>query len=158
MAIAEGVRVVWRAVGANFRVLRKMETGEYAMVADISSPEWLDTGTEYGKRYTYVVQTIVKLEDNKVAESELSEEFAITPEDTFAPAVPTGLRADVVTASIELAWDRNTARDLAGYRIYRAIGDAPLEKVAEHLVPQLTPDGTDVTVPRPAPVLVTVRA
>jgi fibronectin type 3 domain-containing protein len=35
------------------------------------------------------------------------------------------------TGSIELLWDRSTASDLAGYRIYRAQGTGPLARIGE---------------------------
>src|SRR5207237_10308386 len=113
-ATAQGVRVTWRAPEGAFRVLRKVDAAEYAIVAEVTGNEWTDTATEYGKRYTYMVQAIAKLAANRQAESDLSEEKTIVPEDKFAPAVPAGLRADAVTASIELNWDRNTESDLAG--------------------------------------------
>ena len=68
----------------------------------------------------------MKLENNREVESDLSDEASITPIDTFPPAVPSDLRLSAAPNSIELAWDRNSESDLAGYRIYRALGDGAL--------------------------------
>jgi hypothetical protein len=136
--IAEGVRLTWRASGTTFRVFRKT-TDDFALVATVQQPQWTDTATESGKPYTYVVQTIVALGNtplnnpgnSKEALSDLSEEFFITPLDTFAPAVPSGLTPSAAPNSIELIWDRNTEPDLAGYRIYRAAAAGAFEKLAD---------------------------
>jgi hypothetical protein len=158
-ATAEGVHLTWRASGATFRVFRKT-IGEFALVATVQQPQWTDTATEAGTPYIYVVQTIVpfgnepvknpagntpagnnpvdktgnaidKPGNNKEAQSDLSEEFPITPVDTFAPAVPSGLSPSAATNSIELVWERNTETDLAGYRIYRAVAGGAFEKLAD---------------------------
>jgi hypothetical protein len=130
-ATAQGVHLTWRASGKSFRVLRKSEDGEYAVAATPETPEWTDTTAEYGKRYSYLVQTVAHLENKKEAESDLSAEVSITPVDTFPPATPKGIHADSAPASIQLAWERNAEPDLAGYRVYRAIGGGSFEKVAD---------------------------
>src|SRR5262249_40891008 len=56
---------------------------------------------------------------------------SVTPIDKFAPAVPKGLNAIIATEGVELVWDRNTESDLAGYRLYRALGDGKFEKIAD---------------------------
>jgi hypothetical protein len=132
---ADGVRLTWRARGENFQVFRKAQGEDFTPVATVQQPQWTDANAEFGKQYTYQVQTIVKLGNNKQAESDLSAEVSKTPEDTYPPAAPSGLRPSAAVNSIELAWDRNNESDLAGYRIYRttvtAAAAAPLEKLAD---------------------------
>ena len=60
MATAAGVRVTWKAPGAEFRVFRKVEGADYALAATVQKPEWLDTTAEFGKPYSYMVQTIAR--------------------------------------------------------------------------------------------------
>jgi hypothetical protein len=97
----------------------------------VQTPEWTDTATEFGTRYTYVVQSIVKLDNRKEAESDLSDEASIVPRDIFPPAAPQGVQASSAPNSIELNWERNTEEDLNGYRVYRGEGNGALEKIAD---------------------------
>ena len=130
VATAAGVRVTWSGPGAEFRVFRKVDDDEYALAATVQAPEWLDATAEFGKHYSYMVQTIARQND-KTAESELSDPFALTPVDTFPPAVPAGFRASAAPNSIELNWEPNSEPDLAAYRVYRAAADGPFEKIAD---------------------------
>lgn len=129
---ADGVRLTWQGGGGDFVVLRRSGSDtNFARVADVQQPEWLDRTAEFGKAYTYDVQRIVKLENNRTAQSELSEPVSITPKDVFPPAAPTGLRVVAGPGSIELTWDRNIEPDLAGYRVYRAAQGGEWEKLAD---------------------------
>jgi hypothetical protein len=127
----QGVRLTWQARGTDFRIFRKTGDGSYAPVGDVHTPEWTDTATEFGTRYAYLVQTIVKLENHKEAESDLSDEASIIPRDIFPPAVPQAVQGSSAPNSIELNWERNTEEDLSGYRVYRGEGNGALEKIAD---------------------------
>lgn len=125
VAVPQGVRVSWTGDAPSYRVYRNS-----VRAVDVAGGEWIDNSTEYGKEYRYAVQGITKTGTGDV-ESELSAETAVTPRDIFPPAVPGGLTAVPSAASIELAWDRNTEADLAGYRIYRSVDGGPFERIGE---------------------------
>lgn len=127
-----GVHITWSGRGDRFRILRRTGKEEsFPVVATLPDHEWTDTSSEFGVSYSYMVQALIDLTNQKVAESDLSETAGITTKDEFPPAVPVGLRAITGPASVELAWDRNTEPDLASYRVYRAAGDGPWQKLAD---------------------------
>ncbi|MBZ5618525.1 MAG: hypothetical protein LAQ69_07360 [Acidobacteriia bacterium] len=129
---AQGLRLTWEGPAGEFRIYRRAgDEKAFTRLADAQPPGWTDRTTEFGKPYTYVVQRIVKLGGNREAESDPSEEAGMTPEDTFPPAAPSGLRASPAANSVELSWDRNLEPGLAGYRIYRAAAGGEFEKIAE---------------------------
>lgn len=128
-----GIQVSWTGRGDHFRLLRR-NTGDQnlsAVANTVDGHEWTDSAVENGKSYDYQVQALVDLGNQKVAESELSEIKSQTYEDKFPPAAPTGLQADPTPNSVALVWESNTEPDLAGYRVYRSVGDRPFEKVAD---------------------------
>jgi hypothetical protein len=132
VASARGVSLAWSARGEHFRVYRRGpgEPGFTAQAA-VDEPAWTDANADFGKRYTYMVQTLVKLANGNEALSDPSEEKDITPEEAFPPAVPSSLQAEAAPSSIELAWDANTEPFLGGYRVYRSTAGGPFEKLAE---------------------------
>jgi hypothetical protein len=129
--VREGVRLMWQGSAPKYRVYRRAdeEPSPSAMGEADSSP-YTDTTTGYDKTYHYAVEGL-RTGGDIHAVSERSAEATITPRDTYPPPVPAGVAAVVSTGSIELMWDRGTAPDLAGYRIYRAPGAGPFEKLAE---------------------------
>ncbi len=128
----DGFHVSWDGAPGEFRVFRRgAEEKSFAAVATVEQANFTDKTAEYGTVYTYMVQRIVKLGVHQEAESELSDEATETLKDTFPPATPAGVRASPAAGSVELSWDRNSEADLAGYRIYRAVAGAPLERLAE---------------------------
>src|ERR1017187_5048923 len=139
-AVPQGVRLTWHGAGSAFAVLRRgPDEPDYQALGPSPKPEYIDATAEFGKRYSYLVQSVVKAGDGE-AQSQLSNEFGITPVDTFPPAAPAGLAAVPSTASIELVWERNTEPNVIGYRVYRALGNGALELLADA---QLLPTYSD---------------
>lgn len=130
-ASPQGVRLTWRGSSPRYRIYRRSgEDTRSTMLGEAEKPEYLDATSDYGKTYHYAVQGMQATGDVR-AESGISEETAITPQDTFPPAIPVGLAALASTGSIELVWERNTEPDLAGYRVYRAEVPGPFARLTE---------------------------
>ncbi len=116
----DSVQLTWHAAAPEFRIFRKL-TGEQDLVqlGTSTKPSFTDSTIEYGKTYSYYVQSIEKVDDSNTAESEISGVNSFKPADKFPPAVPTNVSPVPGTRSIELVWDRNTEKDFASYRVYR---------------------------------------
>jgi fibronectin type 3 domain-containing protein len=123
---AEGIRLSWAArAGITYRLFRGND-----FLAESARGEYLDQFIDFGKTYSYQVTAAVNQGDTR-AESLPGAAVTVDYQDRFAPATPTGLTAIAGVNSIEIAWDRNTEPDLAGYRIYRAEGEGPFAPLGE---------------------------
>jgi hypothetical protein len=132
---AAGVRLEWNGLGSAFRIYRKTGDGEFLQIADAEKSPWTDSTSQFGQKYEYKLQSVVKLPDNHEATSQFSPAVIITPEDKFPPATPSGLQVTATPNSFELSWNGNGEPDFAGYRVYRSAGGGPFEKVAEVQLP-----------------------
>jgi len=131
-AAPEGIRVTWSDPAEHsFRIFRKGPDDQAPVEAGkTSTAEYVDRNVVWGKPYQYWVQAM-----RDGAESDAAASPVLTPEDKFPPAVPTGLTAVTGVGSIELAWERNLEADFKTYLVYRALGDAPFEKIGETAAP-----------------------
>jgi len=127
-----GVLLRWQPGGGPVRVYRKSGQDKEESVAGTaaSGAEFLDTTAVFGASYVYRVQRVIDT-GGRGAVSELSTPVPISPVDTFAPAVPTGLIAQAGIGVVEAAWDRNNEADLRGYQMWRAEGQAELARFGE---------------------------
>ena len=129
--VSEGVRLTWQGDAPSYRIFRRVNGDENTTaLAETDHPTFIDTGIEYQKTYHYSVEAFRAAGDVR-ASSDPTPEVDVTPIDKWPPPVPTGLAVIPSPGRVELAWDRSTAPDLAGYRVYRAEGDGPLTRIGE---------------------------
>ena len=110
-------------------------------IATLKSPEYQDSGFDYGKTYVYIVRTEIIVNGTPV-ESGDSKPAILTPKDIFPPAAPQDLVAAILpgaspgTSVIDLSWAINSETDLAGYRVYRSERE---NEQGQSLTPNLLP-------------------
>lgn len=97
----------------------------------LPNPAFTDDRIEFGARRCYLVRT-VRVYGTASIESEPSPPECVTPVDTFPPAAPRALAAATSDEAVNLIWEPNTEKDLAGYLVLRG------ETAGETLTP-LTP-------------------
>ena len=126
-----GVRLTWQGDAPRYRIYRRAgEEPKAQAIGETEMPEYTDNTTVYGTPYNYSVEAFRTGGDIHVV-SDLPADVTIVTHDTYAPPAPSGVVAVPSIGSIELMWDRSVAPDLAGYRVYRALGDGPFEKLAD---------------------------
>jgi hypothetical protein len=82
-----------------------------------------------GQKVCYAARLVAATDP--VIESESSNEVCLEVRDVEAPAAPTGVTALARDGAVEVSWSPSSERDLAGYRVYRAVPGAAPERVAE---------------------------
>jgi len=103
-----------------YRVYRSTtgKPGSFQLLGENKEPTYLDSDFEFGRTYSYEVGAVFK-DGGTTAESEPSQPYQVTPRDIFPPAPPTGLTGLYTNGAVELVWDVNAEKDLAGYYVYR---------------------------------------
>ena len=152
LASADGVRLSWAPPeglkGASFNLYRGLEDDVLAEqplnVKPLAAGEYLDTTTESGKRYRYVVRTVLA-DGVPYREGPSSGQVVVDASDVFPPAAPKGLVAVQEGSAIRLLWDPSTERDLDGDRVYRKVGDGEWTRIGPDPLRQPTYLDHDVT-------------
>jgi len=142
----------------SYRIFRRQEGSQQQIligeVAATGAHEFSlsDQTMEWEKTYYYHADTLTMLAEP--GKPEVSIEGGTTPEakvfadDTFAPAVPTGLQAVFSGPGqqpfIDLVWSPVTDADLAGYNVYRREKASAPVKLNSTLI--LTPSYRDINV------------
>jgi hypothetical protein len=141
--VREGVQLTWEGESPHYRIFRRVaEESSAQAIAETERPEYVDRAADYGIPYHYSVEGFRTGGDIHVF-SDLPAEVTIITRDTYAPPTPVGVVVVPSIGSIELMWERSTASDLAGYRVYRAQGEGAFEKLADT---RETPSYSDRTV------------
>jgi predicted small lipoprotein YifL len=91
--------------------------------APIDTTTYSDPRMTWGEKRCYTVVAAEKIEGTTI-ESDPSPAACKTLVDTFPPAVPKGLNAISGEGAINLIWDPNGEKDLAGYLVYRGVEPA----------------------------------
>jgi hypothetical protein len=124
------------APGADsYQILRAEQAeGPFRELGRSIEPRFRDNAFQWGRRYFYRVKSFARSQSGEV-EGDASETITVDVRDRFAPATPSGLRAVVGTASVELSWQHNGEPDLAGYRVWRGDSAGALAPLGAELLP-----------------------
>ena len=98
----------------------------------LTAQTFTDALVEFGAPRCYAVRR-VELVSGAVLESPPTRPVCVTSIDTFPPAAPKQLATVSDDKGVNLIWEANTERDLAGYLVLR--GEAPGDTLT-----QLTPE------------------
>jgi len=90
----------------------------------LEAPVFEDPAAPLGAESCYQARTVDRTGVVSIA-GELSEPACVTRTDVFPPASPQGLAAVSTPGVVQLIWNANTEKDLAGYLVLRA--EAPDE-------------------------------
>src|SRR5204862_1018324 len=82
----------------------------------LEATTFVHDGAPPGREQCFVVRSVAAV-GTAFIESDPSDPICVTPRDTFAPAAPKSLQAVGSAGVINLIWEANKERDLAGYLV-----------------------------------------
>ena len=130
---------------SGYRVYQSLtgKSDSYTLAGKTASNHFDETTFQFGQHYFFRVSAVTTMGEAS-AESVPSAPVSITPLDVFPPPVPTGLTAVNTAGAVDLLWNASSARDLAGYNVYRSSEGGPFHRINQK--PVLTPIFHDATV------------
>jgi hypothetical protein len=131
----DGILVEWApAAGtvAGYNVYRRgaqeRANGKPVHTSVGAEKSWLDNTARFGQSYIYSVTALAQIQPP--IESAIGSEREVHYVDRFAPPSPAELVALAEAGRVRLVWRPSEAEDVAGYVVYRRVGDAgPFERV-----------------------------
>ena len=133
--LQDRIELAWTAPAANFdgsvpaavrgyTVYRAEKDGARTRISaqPVREPAFADRAFEFGRAYAYIVRSVTDPGPGFV-ESDDSTAAEVKPADTFPPAAPAGLSIAAGPDFLSLAWDASPEKDLAGYLVWRWVGD-----------------------------------
>jgi len=129
LAEEEGIRLRWRPAPAEVRLelfRREGESGGTPVMLARVEPavgEFLDRGARLGVTYRYAARLRAPAGPRAWVAGPTAAAGPHAFVDSFAPKAPQGLALLIEAEGVRLLWTPNREADLAGYRIYRRLGD-----------------------------------
>jgi fibronectin type 3 domain-containing protein len=112
-----------------------------ADVEPAATGSYLDKTFAWEQKYEYRITTLTQVDShgiNTAVEGDDSQPAEVFTRDIYPPAQPAGLQAVFSSVGqkpfIDLTWAPNLESDLAGYNIFRRVGNAQFEKLNKQLV------------------------
>lgn len=139
-----------------YKIMRRAEDSMTPVVvaqpnAGNEAIAFVDTGIEWQKHYDYWITPVTQWQGTVIKgeiEGDDSPVVSIFADDKFPPAVPENLQAVFSGMAqqpfIDLTWTPVTDPDLAGYNVYRHVGDEAPVKINSELVKTPSFRDTDV--------------
>ena len=114
-----------------YQLARSTDGGSFSNISgQIVTPYYIDKEVQNGRKYAYRVQALT---------GAVGGGFSLTVEtgaiDRTPPEPPTHVKAVRTAASVKVYWDRGEEKDLAGYKVYRRIGEGGPELLGKVMEP-----------------------
>ena len=136
---ADGVLVEWAGVpgaAGGYNIYRRDAQerfhGQPVHVSGAEERSWLDSTAHFGQSYIYTVTALAQREP--AVESAVGSEHEVRYQDRYPPPVPGDLVALAEPGRIRLVWRSVEADDLAGYIVYRRLGNGSFERITSQPV------------------------
>ena len=130
------IGVTMPAIGYNVYDVTAPETAVKLTKSPVTAARFSDARIVWGERRCYVVRAAETVGGSTI-ESDATPRLCETLTDTFPPAAPKELKAIPSEGAINLIWEPNDEKDLAGYIVIRGVATGEmLEPITPSPIPE----------------------